>query len=184
VVPAGLREEAAMGSEESVRLAFERNAKALELRPSIGRGTAVTRVRVRNGLTCDIEEGPWRLVADMHEKWGGAELGPNPGVYGRAAFGSCLAIGYVRWAAKLGVPIEGLEVEVQADYDSAAEHGLTNDPAGYRQVRYVVTVRSPASEAEIRRVLDVADAHSSYLDVFARAQDVRREVRVEQPARE
>jgi uncharacterized OsmC-like protein len=172
-----------MSKVEAVRMAFERNAKALSLRPSIGRGTAVTRVRVRDGVTCDIEEGPWKLVADLSEKWGGSEQGPNPGVYGRAAFGSCLAIGYIRWAAKLGVPIDALEVEVQADYDSAAEHALTNDPPGYRQVRYVVTAQSPAPEADVLRVLNTADAHSSYLDVFARAQDVHREVRIQQPAR-
>ena len=36
---------------------------------------------------------------------------------GRGALGSCLAMGYMMWAAKLGVPIAGLEVEVQGEMD-------------------------------------------------------------------
>ena len=172
-----------MSREEKIRTAFERNVKALTLRPSIGQGTAVTKVRVREGLTCDIEDGSWKLTADMGEKHGGNDAGPNPGVLGRAALGSCLAIGYKMWAAKLGVPISSLEVEIQADYDSAGMYAAADVPAGYRRVRCVVAVESDAPESDVRRVLDEADAHSSYLDVFRRAQDVRREIRHTVPRR-
>jgi uncharacterized OsmC-like protein len=170
-----------MTGEEKIRTAFERNAKALTLRSWIGQGTAVTKVRVREGLTCDIEEGSWKLTADMGEKHGGNNAGPNPGTLGRAALGSCLAIGYMMWAAKLGVPIASLEVEVQADYDSRGEYGVADVNPGYRQVRCIVTVESDAPEADILQVLDQADAHSSYFDVFSRGQDLRREVQLKAP---
>ena len=54
-------------------------------------------------------------------------------------------------------------------------------PPGYTQVRYTVTVVSPAAEEEVRRMIDTADRYSPYRDVFARAHDVRREVRLTQP---
>jgi OsmC-like protein len=117
--------------QETIRIAFERAAKALTLRPSLGRDTGVTTVRIRDGLTCDVEAGPWRFVADMPAAAGGSEAGPTPGVYGRAAFGSCLAIGYMMYAARRGVPIRSLEVEVQADYDDAALYGVSDSPPGY-----------------------------------------------------
>jgi hypothetical protein len=80
---------------------------------ALGRqGTAVTRVRLVDGLACEIEEGAWKLVADMSPKSGGEGKGPNPGILGRGALGSCLAIGYAMWAARLGVPLTSLEVEV------------------------------------------------------------------------
>lgn len=172
-----------MRSDEKIRTAFERNTRALTLRPAVGRGTAVTKVRVREGLTCDIEEGPWKLVADMGEKHGGNNAGPNPGVLGRAALGSCLAIGYMMWAARLGVPVSSLEVAIQADYDSNGSYATADVPAGYRQVRYIVKIESDAPTKDIERVLDEADAHSSYHDVFSRALDVRREVQISAPAR-
>ena len=166
---------------ERIRTAFERSAKALTLRPALGRATGVSRTRVRQGLTCEIEEGPWKLVTDMPASAGGAGAGPTPGVLGRAALGSCLAIGYMMYAAKLGVPITALEVEVQADYDDGAVFGVSSLPPGYLEVRYNVTVESAAPEEDIQRVLDEGDAHSPYLDVFRRPQGCRRTVRIVTP---
>lgn len=171
-----------MDHSEKIQTAFDRNVKAMTLRPSLAQGTAVTRVRVREGMTCDVEDGPWKLVADMSPKHGGNDLGPNPGVLGRAALGTCLAIGYVRWAAKLGVPVTSLAVEVQTDYDARGEFAIADVPAGYTQVRYIVTVVSDAPAEQIERMLDEADAHSSWLDDFRRPLEVRREARISAPA--
>lgn len=162
-----------------IRTALERNARALSLRPSVGQGTAVTRVRLVEGLRCEVEEGPWKLTVDMPEKSGGTNAGPNPGTYGRASLGSCLAAGYAMWAARLGVPLTRLEVEVHADYDVRGELGVSDevDP-GYSRVRYVVTIESEAPESEVRRLLDTADRYSPYLDVWKRALPLEREVRL------
>ena len=163
---------------EHIKAVLDRNAKALALRPSVGQGTAVTKVRLTEGLACQIEEGAWKLTADMSEKSGGANTGPNPGILGRASLGSCLAIGYAMWAARRGVPIRSLEVEVQADYDIRAEYGIDGVKAGYRQVRCVVNVESEASEEEVRRVFDEANAGSSYLHIWRDPQDVNIDIRV------
>ena len=159
-----------------IKTAFERSAKAIALRPSLGLGTGISKVRIREGLACDIQEGSWQFSADMPEAAGGAASAPTPGVYGRAALGSCLAMGYMMHAAKLGVPIDALEVEVRADYDDGAVFGVSDADPGYSEVRYFVTVESNAPEADILRVLDEGDAHSPYLDVFRRAQRCTRQV--------
>ena len=115
----------------------------------------------------------------MGEKSGGSGAGPNPGVLGRGALGSCLALGYAMWAYRLDVPLDAIEVEVEADYDARGELGVSDDvPPGYTQVRYIVTVASSAPEEDVRRVINTADKYSPYRDVFARAHDVRREVRI------
>ncbi len=165
---------------EMIRTVMERNIRALQLRPSHGCGTAVTKVRLREGLACEIEEGKWRLIADMSGKSGGADSGPNPGILGRASLGSCLAIGYAMWAARRGVTIRSLEVEVQADYDTRAEYGLDAVRPGYRQVRCIVTAASDAPAEELRRVLEEANQASSYLHVWQDPQDVRMDIRIVQ----
>lgn len=163
---------------ESIAATFERNRRAVSLRPSIGQGTAVTRVTLRDGLACDVRDGKWELKAGMSPKSGGIGEGPDPGVLGRGALGSCLAVGYGLWAAKAGLPLTSLEVEIQADYDVRGEYGLDGVTPGYEQIRYVVTVESEASEEDVRRVLDEADAYSPYLRLFRDPQDVRRELRI------
>lgn len=164
---------------ETIRTAFERNARAVGLRPSIGRGTAVTRVRLSDGLTCEIDDGAWSLTADMSEKYGGRRAGPDPGVFGRAGLGSCLAAGYAMWAARRGVPIDDLIVEVHADYDARGELGVDESvrPA-YSEVRIVVDVRSSAAEADVAAVLAEAERHSPWLQVFREPVRVVRETTI------
>jgi uncharacterized OsmC-like protein len=173
-----------MEEQERIRDAIDRVANAVSARPAVGQGTAVTKIRLRPGLACDVEEGPWRFSVGMTDKYGGTNSGPNPGVYGRAAVGSCLAIGYSMWAARLGVPIDALEVEVHASYDTRGELAVSDDvPPGYLGIRYVVSVESSASEAEVMRVLDTADRYSSWRDDMTRSVPVTREVRLTVPDR-
>ena len=168
-----------MTTPAEIKTVLERNVKAVTLRPSVGQGTAVTRVRLGESLSCEVTEGPWTLAAGMTEKYGGDGLAPNPGVLGRAALGSCLAIGYAMWAARLGVPIASLEVEVHADYDVRGELGVSDDVRpGYSEIRYVVRVSSPASEDDVRRWIDTADRCSSWRDNLANPVPLVRELHI------
>lgn len=161
---------------------LERNAKAIRLRPSIGRHTGRTKVTLKPGLACEIQDGPWTLTVGIGTASGGSNAGPSPGTLGRGALGSCLAVGYAMWAARLGVPLDDVQVEVEADYDVRGELGISDEvPPGYTQVRYTVTVVSPAKEEDVRRVIDTADKYSPYLDVFSRANDMKRILRVMEP---
>jgi len=166
-----------MHENEKIKTSIERVKKTLMQRPSFGFGTGISKAKITNGLTCEIREGDWKFTADMPEQVGGNAAGPVPGVFGRAALGSCLAIGYMMRAAEMNVPINSLEVEVQADYDDGALFGTSlNIPPGYLEVRYSVTVDSEATEEEVMRVLDEADKSSPYLDVFSRGQKCVRKV--------
>lgn len=168
-----------MTQDDAIREALERNARAVRLRPSIGLRTGRTVARLKPGLECEIEDGAWKLTVGMGPNSGGSNAGPGPGTFGRGALASCLALGYAMWATRLRVPLDSVEVEVQADYDSRGELGVSDDvPPGYTQVRYIVTVASRASEDDVRRVIDTADRYSPYRDVFGRANDVRRELKI------
>jgi uncharacterized OsmC-like protein len=146
----------------------------------LGIGTGKSKVRMTNGLRCEIQEGEWKLSADMPATVGGDGSAPTPGVLGRAALGSCLAIGYMMKAAELEIPITGLEVEVEADYDDGALFGTAakDVPPGYLQIRYTVTVESNAPENDVMQIVDDGDNHSPYLDIFTRAQKCIRTVNI------
>jgi hypothetical protein len=65
-------------------------------------------------------------------------------------------------------------VDVHADADARGLYGVADVPAGYTNVRYVVSLTSPAPHEDILRVLDTAEAHSPYMDVFRREQALQR----------
>jgi uncharacterized OsmC-like protein len=150
--------------------AFERAADEMRRNPEAGRGTATTVVRVRSGVTCDIEDGAWRLTGDEMPGDGGAGLGPDPGVFVRAGLGSCLAMGYVQFAGVMGLRLDSVQVTVEADYDARGMLGVDPEmPPGWSAVRYLVTIASSEPEERIREMVAAADARSSVLDIIRRA---------------
>lgn len=167
-----------MSDPKKIKEAFQRNKKAIELRPSVGQGTATTTIRVRNGTTCEIESGSKKLVCDIGTSEGGNDAGPGPGIYERAALGSCLALGYAQQAALMDIPLESIEVEIESDFDARGQFGLSDDPPGFKALRYEVKIESPAPEEEIHHMVEMADARSPVLDDFKRPIPVERKINI------
>jgi uncharacterized OsmC-like protein len=165
-----------MAQQVTIREIAERNIQLLARKPSRGHLTCATKARLVDGLRCEIEEGPWKLAADMPPKVGGDETAPTPGVLGRAALASCLAIGIASWAARLGVPIDAIEVQVEADFDARGELGVGGRGVlpGYTEVRNTVSIESHASGHLLDEVLELAERYSPYLDIFGRSIPLRR----------
>lgn len=168
-----------MADAQQIREIAERNVKVLSLKSERGHLRGVTSARIEEGLRCVIEDGPWKFSADMPAKAGGEETAPTPGALGRGALASCYAMSIVAWAARRQIPIESVQVEVQADFDARGELGMDDSiPPGYQEVRYVISVDSPAPADEVAELIEVADRYSPYVDVFARGQSMKRVVRL------
>jgi uncharacterized OsmC-like protein len=162
---------------------FDGAIEHIRAHPADGQGTAVTRTRIREGVTCDVADSHWRLIVDEMPGDGGSGLGPDPGVYGRAALGSCLAMGYALWAAHFDVPLDDVEVIVEADYDAQGMLGVDDAVSpGWSAVRYKVSITSPAPRERVLEVIETADRYSSILDCLKRPLDVTREIEISAPA--
>ena len=166
---------------ERIKTAFDRNGRAIELRSGVGQKTAVTQTRVVDGLRVETSEGRWTLVSDASEKSGGGGAAADPGFVVRAALGNCLAMGYVTWAAYLGVPIESVEIEMHADFDVRGQHGADGIPPGFSEIRCHVRIESSASAADVARVVEQADHSSMVGDVFRRAHTLVRDLKIVKP---
>ena len=160
---------------------FERSKRALELRPATGLKTAVCTARITDGYTCLVEEGRWRMVADLHEKVGGNGLGPDSSTMGRAALASCAAIGYVQWAAVMGIQLFGVEVVVETDHDYGGYYETNDAPAGPIAVRTFVSIESDAPEEQIIALVDKADHHSPLHSIWERPLELKREIEIKRP---
>ncbi|SMO37418.1 OsmC family protein [Fodinibius sediminis] len=168
-----------MSDSKTIKKAYERNRKAIEMRPSVGQSTALTKVKIRDGTTCEIESGSKTLVCDIGEAEGGNDAGPGPGIFERAALGSCLAMGYAQQAAVMEIPVDHIEVFVESDFDARGQFGLTDDPPGFKALRYEVRIESPAPEVQIIKMINRADARSPVLDDFKRPIPIERKVNIE-----
>jgi uncharacterized OsmC-like protein len=168
-----------MADPTKIREIVERNVEILSLKSGRGHLKGVTTARLEDGLRCVIEDGPWKLSVDMPIKAGGEETAPPPGTLGRGALASCIAVTVAAWAARRDVPIDAIQVEVQADFDARGELGMDDDiPPGYQEIRYVISIDSPAAADVVAKLVEVAERYSPYVDVFARGQTMKRIVRL------
>lgn len=168
-----------MADPKTLKTAFERNKKTVELRPDMGKSTAVTKIRLYDGTTCEVEHKHWKFKVDIGKTEGGNDAGPGPGILERGALGSCLAIAYSQQAAILEIPVGHIEVEVESTFDARGMLGIDDRPPGFGALHYRVFIQSPASEQELMKVIDKADRLSPVLDDFRRAIPVTREIRIE-----
>lgn len=133
-------------------------ARVLVRRPELARGAGQARVVVGDGLRCEIElDGrPAGPPAAVDEGSDGA-LAPDPAALMSASVAASLATGCRQWAALLDVPVARVAVEIGYTFDARGALGLADDvPAGWQQVLVHVTIASPAPEAALRHVVDVA----------------------------
>jgi len=161
----------------------EETARTYAIDPGRAASGGLTRVRRKAGLACEIEDGSWRLVADLPESAGGASEGPDPGTLLRGALGACLAMDIVTWAARLDVAVGEVAVEVESAIDARGNLGVAAGvPPGYRAVACRIAVESPESDAAVGRAVDMAAAHNPRLYDLTHAIPVRRELTVIRPA--
>src|SRR5450432_3715486 len=143
---------------------FDRKATAMARRPAFAHGIGQARIRMNDGMVCDVEHGDRTFRVDQPPSEGGGGAGPHPGQLMRASLGACLAMGYRLWGARLDVPIDSVEIDMICDTDARGQMGLACDVAiGWQQMRFLVTIVSAASEAEVRRVVETADRLSPML---------------------
>jgi uncharacterized OsmC-like protein len=155
--------------------AMTRLEAAIEHKPGFGRSITTSSTTLIEGLRCVSEEGGHRVETDLTPALGGQGSEPTPSALLRAALGSCLAMGYRLRAARRGIPVEMVRVEVETE---SAIGGMLDPasafPPGFIDVRYRVTIVSPAPAELVEQVIDEGDRLSPVLDAVARANRVSR----------
>lgn len=168
-----------MSDPADIKQRLESLLAALRAKPELGRAPKAATVRIRAGMACDVEVDGHKLVSNVPAALGGSDLGPVPGALLRAGIGSCLAIGYVMWAALLEIPLDDVEVTVQGDFDVRAALGLSDEvPPGYSAFRYTANIRSSAPPERIQELVDLVDRYSAVVDTVRRAVPVTGELRL------
>ena len=74
------------------------------------------------------------------------------------------------WAARLGIPVEHVEVVIEGDFDPRGALGAAEVvPVEYGAFRYKALIKSPASRERVQEVFETANKHSTVLQTISRA---------------
>ena len=111
---------------------------------------AATVVSSIAGHEVTVRTGESSQSLDVPPKAGGAGSGVNGGEFLMLALATCYCNDLFREAKRLGIPIDGVEVVATADFPDI---GLAA-----RGIAYSATVHSPASAADVQRLLRETDA--------------------------
>jgi uncharacterized OsmC-like protein len=163
---------------ERIAAALGRLRAALASRPELGRAKVSTSVaHLTEGLRCVVHEHSFTVESDLPAPLGGDDAAPSPSALVRAALGACLAMGYQLRAAEAGIALDAVRVTVESESDVRGLLGPgTSEPPGFTALRYHVEIDSPASVAELDRLIELGDLHSPVLDMLNRPHTVARTV--------
>jgi uncharacterized OsmC-like protein len=130
-----------------------------------------------SGVATDIRIGRHELLIDEPPALGGADAAPNPVEFALAGLLSCQVVTYRFWAAKLDIPLDDVQVEVEGDLDVRGFFGLEDGVrSGLGEVRVKVRLTGPASTEQYRELQAAVDQHCPVLDLFSNPTSVRTEL--------
>ena len=150
--------------------------------PALGKRTVKLRSTWQRGVKALVEIGsqevlgkaavpPTRrffITMDAPAGLGGVDAAPTAAEAVLAAFAGCITSGIAANAALFDVPIEALSVEMEADIDFRGVLGHDKSVRnGFSDIRYAVTIQSPAPEDKVRRCKETIDRKSPVGDTLA-----------------
>jgi uncharacterized OsmC-like protein len=102
--------------------------------------------------------GEHRIISDSAPGLAGHALGPTAPEMLLGSLASCLLHTYVIQACLLDIPLDALEVDVEATLDMAPVVGLPGEPPLLQNMVYRARVESPAGDDAVARLHEAVDA--------------------------
>ena len=149
--------------------------------PALGKRTVKLRSTWQRGAKALVEIGSQQILGkesvprtrrffvtmDAPAGLGGVDAAPTAAESLVAALAGCLTSGIATNAALFDVPIDAIGIEMEADIDFRGLLGHDRSVRnGFTDIRYTVTIQSPASEQQVRRCKETIDRKSPVADTL------------------
>ena len=151
-----------MKSSTEIGEAQARAMRVYERRPDKALSSMSIDARIEGGLACTITDGTREVIVDMPEPVGGDSMGPTPGFHARAAVAGCVAIGIKMTAAREGIELKSVNVNVGMDFDDSAVFAMGENTAAPLKTIISIDLESDTGEAELKAMVDRALASDTY----------------------
>lgn len=150
--------------------------------PAMSKMTMRAKSTWHRGTKTQVEVGPWQaqgnelfpptrkffITTDDPDVLGGVDSAPTPAETLVAALAGCVTSGIATNAALFGVPLDAIDIEMEADIDVRGLLGHDKSVRnGMGDIRYTVTIQSPAAEDKVRKCKETIDRKSPVRDTLA-----------------
>ncbi len=111
------------------------------------------------------------VPVDEPEAFGGGDAAQSPGDLILTALGTCQGIMYAALASAMEIELTSLKVKLEGNLDLHGLFGMGADkgiPPGFQDLSFETIIESPASEEEIKQLVDAVEAQCPILDTLVR----------------
>ncbi|GAA1741416.1 OsmC family protein [Microcella frigidaquae] len=157
------------GSAWGARIGADPTTAQLTYRVS-GEGEGSVASSIRAGKHTFLVDEPGALAGD--------DVAASPVEYALGALISCQIVVYRLYAQGLGIEVDDIRIDAEADLDARRLFGIDETVrAGFSDVRLTITITGPESDERYQQLREVVDAHCPVLDLFANPTPVSAVVR-------
>jgi putative redox protein len=151
----------------SFKAIFDDTQTALKGAPDQANAWFETQTQLGEGFNSTASTRQFKTHVDEPAGLGGKDTAPNPVEYILVALGSCQEITYRLYADALGIPLSAVSVKLRGLVDLAGFFSVDDKVRpGFQRIEALVTLDSPASEDDLRRLKETVDRHCPVLDIL------------------
>jgi uncharacterized OsmC-like protein len=115
-----------------------------------------------------ITAGRHTFFVDEPAALAGDDIAASPVEFALGALISCQIVVYRLYAQALGIVVDDVSIDAEADLDARRLFGIEESVrAGFSDVRLAITITGPESEERYQELRNAVDAHCPVLDIFA-----------------
>ncbi len=112
------------------------------------------------------------VPVDEPEAFGGGDAAQSPGDLILTALGTCQGIMYAALASAMGIELTSYKMNVKGNLDLHGLFGMGKDkgiPPGFQDLSFESIIESPASEEDIKKLVDAVEEQCPILDTLVRS---------------
>ncbi|MFL4479782.1 OsmC family protein [Paeniglutamicibacter sp. ORCA_105] len=119
-------------------------------------------------VASEITVGKHRFIVDEPEGLAGDDAAASPVEFALGALISCQVVVYRLYAHQLGIKIDSLEINAEADLDVRGLFGIEETVRpGFGEVRLTVKIDGPETRERYEELQATVDARCPVLDIFS-----------------
>ena len=159
-------------SQQSVKQAVAQTARLVADDPKNGKLVYKADTQWEGDVKCTARIRNFKpLVIDEPAAFGGGDTAVSPADLILAALGTCQEIMYSALASTMDIPLDKVRVKLKGNLDLRGLLGMGEEeqiPPGFQDISYETTITSPASEAELQRLIEAVEKQCPILDTLQR----------------